>query len=233
MARSAGAIAFALYKTFEISALAIGDALVGRLSVARADGYLRDWSRRIVHKAAVDLTVEGLANLPRDRACVYMSNHQSNFDVPILFSVFPGSLRMVAKAELFRIPVFGRALRQSGFVCVDRSGDRQKAEAAMREAGDALHRGINVWLAPEGTRSRDGSLGKFKKGGFILARDAGVEIVPIAIDGSGRILPKGSRTLQRGVQVKVVFGAPIAAAGRDTTGLMQEVRAFMTRHLPG
>jgi 1-acyl-sn-glycerol-3-phosphate acyltransferase len=228
---SVGATAFAVLRTFSVSAQALADAVVGRLTVARADDHLRLWSRRLVERADVDLIVEGIEHAPRDRACVYMSNHQSHYDIPILFSVIPGSLRMVAKQELFRIPVFGRALRQAGFVCVDRSGDRQKAEAAMREAADAIARGISVWMAPEGTRSLDGRLGKLKKGGFLLAQQTRAEIVPIAIDGSRAIIPKHTTLVRRGVPVRIVFGRPISVAGKDLSELMGVVRGFFAANV--
>jgi len=228
---SVGATLFAIYKTAAISVPTVLDALLGRMTIARGDARLADWSRSIVRRADIDLTVEGLSNVRRDRACVYMSNHQSHLDIPILFSVFPGTLRMVAKAELFRVPVFGRAMLEAGFVRVTRAGDRADAMAAMRECSDALGRGVNVWIAPEGTRSLDGRLGKFKKGGFILARDAGADIVPVAIDGSRDILPKKAKVIQRGVRVRVTFGAPISVAGREINALMAEVRQFMAAHV--
>jgi 1-acyl-sn-glycerol-3-phosphate acyltransferase len=228
---SVGATALALYKTLAITLPTFADAMLGRLTIERSDVRLAGWSRALVRIADIDLTVEGLANLPRDRACIYMSNHQSHYDIPILYSVFPGTLRMVAKAELFRVPIWGRAMREAGFVRVTRSGDRAEAQAAMRECADALGRGINVWIAPEGTRSPDGRLGKFKKGGFILARDTGADIVPIAIDGSRGILPKNSKMVQRGVRVRVAFGAPIAVAGREVNSLAAEVRAFIAGHV--
>ena len=175
----------------------------------------------------VDLTVEGLHNVPRDRACVFMSNHQSNIDIPILYSVFPGTLRMVAKAELFKVPLWGRAMKEAGFVRVTRSGDRAEAMAAMAECGDAIARGINVWIAPEGTRSLDGRVAKFKKGGFILARDAGADIVPVAIDGSRAMLPKNTRVIQRGarvnlrerrMRVRAAHEREVQHAGQDDVG---------------
>lgn len=228
---SIGATAFALYKTLAITLPTFADAMLGRLTLERADARLASWARALVRRAQVDLTVEGLANVPRDRACIYMSNHQSHYDIPILYSVFPGTLRMVAKAELFRVPLWGRAMREAGFVRVTRSGDRAEAMAAMRECAEAVARGVNVWIAPEGTRSVDGRLGKFKKGGFILARDAGADIVPIAIDGSRDILPKNSKVIQRGAQVRLVFGAPVSVGGRDTNSLMTEVRGFVAGHV--
>jgi 1-acyl-sn-glycerol-3-phosphate acyltransferase len=231
MSGSVGATLYAIYKTAAISVPTVTDALLGRLTVDRADRRLADWSRGIVRHADVDLTVEGLHNVPRDRACVYMSNHQSHLDIPILYSVFPGTLRMVAKAELFKVPVWGRAMRAAGFVRVTRSGDRAEAVAAMRECGDAITRGVNVWIAPEGTRSLDGKIAKFKKGGFILARDSGADIIPVAIDGSRDILPKNTRIFQRGARVKVTFGPTIRVAGRELNDVAAETRAFIVAHV--
>src|SRR6185312_12425512 len=160
-----------------------------------------------------------------------MSNHQSHLDIPILYSIFPGTLRMVAKAELFKVPVWGRAMRAAGFVRVTRSGDRAEAIAAMKECAEAISGGVNVWIAPEGTRSIDGKIAKFKKGGFILARDTRADIVPIGIDGSRDILPKNTRIFQRGARVKVSFGAPIAVGSRDLNEVSAEVRAFIVGHV--
>lgn len=231
MSGSVGATLFALYKTAAITLPTFAEAMVGRLTIEAADRRLADWSRSIVRHADVDLTVEGLSNVPRDRACVYMSNHQSNLDIPILFSVFPGTLRMVAKAELFKVPLWGRAMKEAGFVRVTRSGDRAEAMAAMAECGEAIRRGINVWLAPEGTRSRDGKVAKFKKGGFMLARDSGADIVPVAIDGSRFGLPKHTNVIRPGARVRVCFGPPVKTAGRELNDVSAEVRAFIVAHV--
>ncbi|MGZ3440450.1 MAG: lysophospholipid acyltransferase family protein, partial [Polyangia bacterium] len=152
-------------------------------------------------------------------------------DIPILFSVFPGTLRMVAKAELFKVPLWGRAMKEAGFVRVTRSGDRVEAMAAMAECAEAIARGINVWIAPEGTRSIDGKVAKFKKGGFILARDAGAEIVPVAIDGSRAMLPKNTRVIQRGARVRVSFGPPVTVGDRELNAVITEVRQFIVAHV--
>jgi len=228
---SVGATLYAIYKTAAITLPTVADALTGRLTVERADRRLSDWSSNIVRHADVDLTVEGLAHVPRDRACVYMSNHQSHLDIPILYSVFPGTLRMVAKAELFKVPFWGRAMKEAGFVRVTRSGDRAEAVAAMQECAAAIRRGVNVWIAPEGTRSVDGRIAKFKKGGFILARDTAADIIPVAIDGSRDILPKNTRVIQRGARVRVTFGAPVSVAGRELNDVMAEVRRFIVGHV--
>jgi 1-acyl-sn-glycerol-3-phosphate acyltransferase len=227
----------ALVKTLSQSALAFADAVVGRLTAARADHHIAAWSGALVRAAEVDLRVSGVEHVPRDRAVVVMSNHQSHFDVPITFVAFPGTLRMVAKKELFRVPLFGAAMRKAGIVSVDRGGDRAQARAAMAECAEALARGVNIWIAPEGTRSLDGRLGAFKKGGFLLARDTGTSIVPMAIDGSRNVLGKHARKVARGVSVRVTFGAPIAApdaaAGRTVEDVMNEVRSFMKKHVTG
>jgi len=228
---SVGATLYAIYKTAAITLPTFTDAMLGRLTIDRADRRLADWSRSIVRHADVDLTVEGLHHVPRDRACVYMSNHQSNIDIPILYSIFPGTLRMVAKAELFKVPLWGRAMKEAGFVRVTRSGDRAEAMAAMQECARAIQSGVNVWIAPEGTRSVDGKIAKFKKGGFILARDTGADIVPVAIDGSRDILPKNTKVIQRGARVRVTFGAPVQVGERELNRVIGEVRQFIVAHV--
>ncbi|HZS41255.1 MAG TPA: lysophospholipid acyltransferase family protein [Polyangia bacterium] len=226
------ATVYAVYKTLAISVPTVVEALTGRLTIERCDERLRDWSHAIIKQAGVELTVSGLDHVPRDRACIFMSNHQSHFDIPIIYVAFPGTLRMVAKAELFRVPIWGRAMREAGFVSVDRSGDRQQAMEAMREAGEALGRGINIWIAPEGTRSPDGKLGKLKKGGFIMAQATGAPIVPMSIDGSRDILPKNTKLVRPGAVVRVTFGEPLAVP--DAAAIeraMADVRAFFVAHV--
>lgn len=225
------ATVYAVYKTLAISVPTLAEALTGRLTIERCDRRLQEWSHAIVEQAGVNLTVTGLERMPRDHACVIMSNHQSHFDIPIIYCSFPSTLRMVAKAELFRVPIWGRAMREAGFVSVDRSGDRAQAMDAMRQAGEALARGVNIWIAPEGTRSPDGRLGKLKKGGFLLAQTTGATIVPLAIDGSRNILPKKSKLVRPGAVVRVTYGDPIQPSGRPLVEVMDEVRSFFAAHV--
>jgi 1-acyl-sn-glycerol-3-phosphate acyltransferase len=228
---SFGATAYAVYKTLEISVLAIVDSRLGRLSVERGDQLMAEWAKGLLARAGVELEVQG--ELKVARAGILMSNHQSHFDIPILYRVYPRSLRMIGKQELFRVPIWGRALKESGFVSVNRSGDRENAKQAMVMAAEALERGVSIWLAPEGTRSLDGKLGAFKKGGFRLALETGAPILPIAIDGSIRILPKHESRVHRGQHVRVTFGAQIDPRGRTIESLQDEVRAFLTAHVSG
>jgi 1-acyl-sn-glycerol-3-phosphate acyltransferase len=229
---SYAATVFALWQTLRISAPTVIEAVTGLLTVQRCDERLASWGKALVAKAEVELEISGLEHLPAGPHVV-MSNHQSHFDIPILYAVYPRSLRMVAKAELFKWPIWGRAMREAGFVAVDRSGDRDKAKDAMKMVGEALERGISVWLAPEGTRSLDGSIGKLKKGGFHLAIDTGTPILPVAISGSIDIVPKHTRLIRPGARVAVSFGHPISTVGGDLEVLMGEVRAFFITHVAG
>jgi 1-acyl-sn-glycerol-3-phosphate acyltransferase len=224
-----GLTAYSIWKTLAISAPTVAEAAVGRLKPEVCDARLTGWARALVDRAEVVLEVNGAERVPRDRAFIVMSNHQSHFDIPILYCVWPGRLRMVAKVELFKVPIWGRAMRAAGFVPVDRSGNRQQSQAALDQAARALAEGTNIWIAPEGTRSPDGKLGKFKKGGFRLAIDTGTPIVPVALDGSIDIIPKKTRIVHKGVRVRVTFGAPIQPQPVDA--LVEKVRGWIAAHL--
>ena len=187
----------------------VGEALLGRLTRHDVDARLRAWSRAVLARAEIDVEVEDLAHVPA-RPVIFMSNHGSHLDVPVLYVACPGSLRMVAKAELFAVPIWGRAMREAGFIRVDRSGDREQARQAMAEAAAAIASGVSVWIAPEGTRSRDGRLGRMKRGGFRLARESGTPIVPVSIHGARELLPPGSRLLGDGGRVRVRFYEALA-----------------------
>jgi 1-acyl-sn-glycerol-3-phosphate acyltransferase len=232
MASSKPITAFALWKTLAISVPVLVDVARGKLTLDRIDRRLDDWSAAILRRTDVHLTVEGRDRVPSGRAYILMSNHQSHFDIPVLYQAWGQTLRMVAKAELFRIPIWGRAMRESGFVPVDRSGNRANAEQAMRACGQAIGRGINIWIAPEGTRSPDGRIApKLKKGGFLLAAATRTPIVPVSIDGTRLILPKHGRGIQTGVHVKVTFSEPISPEGKKIDALMADVRHAIAAHV--
>jgi 1-acyl-sn-glycerol-3-phosphate acyltransferase len=217
----------AVAKTLLISVPTVADAYTGRLTRERCDDRLRWWSSGVLSSANVEVVTRGRETVP-DRPVVFMSNHGSHLDVPALFVACPGSLRMVAKAELFRVPVWGRAMKEAGFISVDRSGDRDKARAAMAEAAEIIRSGTSVWIAPEGTRSRDGRIGKLKRGGFRLATETATPIVPVFIRGAREILPPGSRFFGRGGgTVEVRFGPLIEVTGKSEDELMAAVGAFL------
>jgi 1-acyl-sn-glycerol-3-phosphate acyltransferase len=141
-----------------------------------------------------------------------MSNHQSFFDIPVLYQAIPGKLRMVAKAELFHIPIFGRAMLAAGFVRIDRA-DRDQAIEILRDHGRSLlSGGTRVWIAPEGTRSQTGALGSFKSGGFRMAFENKVRILPVAINGTRDVLPAGGVVVRPCKRVTVTILPPIDPA---------------------
>ncbi len=222
---------YALYQLARFAVPTAAESLAGPLDRARLDARMRAVARALVTRADFRLQISGGDLVRSDRAYVYMSNHQSHLDIPVLYCALPPTtLRMIAKKELFRVPVFGGAMRAAGVVELDR-GDRERAIASLQGAAAALADGVSIWIAPEGTRSRTGELGPLKKGGFHLAVDAGAAIVPVAISGTNRALPPGARSIRGGVPVRVVIGAPIETRGRDVDSLMAEVEAFLRANL--
>ncbi|MFO0555240.1 MAG: lysophospholipid acyltransferase family protein [Polyangiaceae bacterium] len=199
------------------------------------DERLAWWSRELLRQAHVDLHVRGLENLParEDQPLVVMSNHRSYYDIPTAFCVVPGRLRMVAKKELFRVPIFGAAMLASGFVKIDRA-KRESAIETLRESEKLLAGGMRIWIAPEGTRSKDGQLGEFKSGGFHMAIEANVPILPLVMKGTEKVLPHDKVAVQPGAKVYVdvlppIDPAPFGQSGRKE--LMQFVRAQMAAGL--
>lgn len=210
-------------RTIGISIPTVVDALIGRYSHDRSNDRLRRWANGLVEATRTTLQVTGIENLP-SQPCVLMSNHLSYSDIPLIYAAIPEGLRlrMVAKYELFYVPIWGRAMRNSGFIPIVRS-DRKKAIASIEEAKAQVASGTYVWIAPEGTRSRNQKLGTLKKGGFIMARDVGVPIAPLCISGSNAVMPPQGWRLHRDNTVQIHFGAPIATAGRSVEEVMQDV----------
>jgi 1-acyl-sn-glycerol-3-phosphate acyltransferase len=198
----------AAVETARISAPTVLESALGRLSPDNVDRRLDVWSRRIVERARIELTTVGDDQFAAGGAMVVMSNHQSLYDIPVLYRAFRRPLRMVAKGELFRVPLWGTAMRRAGFVELDR-GDRTRAIESLSRATSVLSRGMSIWIAPEGTRSVDGTLGEFKRGGFHLAEDAGVRILPVTIVGTKLVLPARGRSVTEGVAVTVTLHPPI------------------------
>ncbi len=151
------------------------------------DAAQRGWAGALLRASGVSVEVEGLANLPSEAGAILVANHQSNFDIFALLHALPVSIRFIAKQELSRIPLLAQAMRSAGHVFIDRT-DRRGAVQAMRAAASRMREdGLYLGLFPEGTRSRDGRLGTFKKGSFVLAIETGLPIIPVALDGGWRI----------------------------------------------
>lgn len=204
--------------------------LAGLLGVEHRPGGVydraaRSWARAALWAAGVEYRVFGLEHLPRDRPAVIASNHQSWFDIFLLAAVLPISVRFVAKKELRRIPLLGRAMRQAGHIYIDRQ-DRRAAFDAYEEASKVIRAGMSAVVFPEGTRSRTGELLPFKKGPFVLAIAAQVPVVPVYCAGTFTLLPKGSFRL-RPHAIALLFGPPIETTGltyEDRERLMQQTR---------
>lgn len=181
--------------------------------------------------AGVRVETEGLEQIDRDATYIFMCNHVSNLDPPILIPKLPRRTSVLVKKELFKIPILGRAMLMADLVPVDRS-NREAAVNSMREAEHVMARGLNMTVFPEGTRSPDGRLLPFKKGPFYLAMDSAVSIVPITILGSELLMPKGSSTIHPGV-VTLKFHQPISPAQfAEKEDLIAAVRREIASGLP-
>ncbi len=186
------------------------------------DKAARRWSKNILWAAKVRVVLEGVENLRTDEPQIIVSNHQSWFDVFALAAYLPVRYRFVAKRELGEIPIFGKAWKSCGHVSVDR-GNREAAIESLDQAWREIHEGkLTLVLFPEGTRSSDGRLQKFKKGAFVMAVQGQVPLVPVAVVGSRDILAKGSWKVRSG-SITLRIGAPISTEGltiRDRNRLL-------------
>jgi 1-acyl-sn-glycerol-3-phosphate acyltransferase len=202
----------------------------GNNTRARSDAKSQAWGRQMMHAVNARYELKGeLPNFKDGRPYMIISNHLSHFDIPAVFATVPASVRMVAKKELYSIPLFAGAMRRHEFVCIDRS-KRAQAVKDLAKAREAMQSGIVIWIAAEGTRSRTGKLQAFKKGVFMLAIDAQAVIVPMIIEGTNRILPPDTLDVSTGQKVTVTLGPCVDTTGmtvadRDT--LMSTVRNLM------
>jgi len=163
--------------------------------------------RGLLALAGVRVEITGREHLAGIGPRLYMANHQSNLDPPILLGALPGEIAFLAKKELFGVPLLGAVLRIGGLVPVDRS-NRASAQASIASAAEAVRAGRSFLIFPEGTRSPDGQLLEFKKGPFYLAQQAAARVVPVAVRGSGACMPKGRWRIRPG-RVEVRIQAPI------------------------
>lgn len=149
----------------------------------------RIWAGSILDISGIRAKVRGTANIDPKKTYIFMANHQSNFDIPVLLVYLPVQFRWLAKEELFKIPIFGYAMKRVGYISIDRS-DFRSAVKSLKKAAQIIKNGTSVVIFPEGTRSDDGQISGFKKGGFNMALDAQVPIVPIVLHGTRAIMPK-------------------------------------------
>jgi len=165
------------------------------------------WAEILLFICNIKVKIIGKENLLNGKPQIFMANHQSDFDILIALACIPIQFRWIAKKEFFSIPLFGAAMKNAGYIEIDRY-NREKALQSIDEAALLIRRGKSIMTFPEGTRNRDGQIKAFKQGAFHLAIKSGAPIVPLSIIGSSRIMPKGSLKIKP-CQVKLVIGEPI------------------------
>lgn len=185
-----------------------------------------------VRAAGIRVEVTGRELVPAGKSCIFIANHVSNLDPPVLFPEIPGQTSVMLKKQLMRIPLLGTAMRMAHFVPVERGNRREAAKASVTAAGEALRSGLHMLVFAEGTRSRDGRLAAFKAGPFYLAMETGAPIVPIAISGTQHMMRKGSAAIYPGTAHLQFLPAIYPAAFTTREDLMQAVRASIAAVLP-
>ena len=212
-----------------IPAISVYTIVLGTLSLASmlidrrgrlAHGCARAWSRWILGTTGVRVDARGLDRVAPDRSCIFVSNHQSIYDIPVLFASIPAQLRIISKASLGAFPVIGWHLRWTGHLLVDR---KRAGVTALGQVARMIERGDSLIVFPEGTRSRDGRVARFKRGLFLLAIQAGVAVVPVAVGGTRHVMLKG-RLMTCPGDVSVVVHDPIPTDGmtRDDAARLAE-----------
>jgi len=189
-------------------------------------------TRAGVRAAGIEVRHVGFERIPTDQACIFMCNHVSNLDPPILVPAIPTRCSVLLKKELMKIPILGTAMTMGGFIPVERGHRRDAAQATVAAAGKAIRDGLNIVVFPEGTRAIDGRLSTFKKGPFFLAMQTGAPIIPVAISGTQRLMRKGSSLVTPGAVTIEMLSLidPKDYASREQ--LMSAVREAIAAALP-
>lgn len=174
---------------------------------------IHSWCKQLLRIINLSYQVHDPYHLTLDptRHYIIMSNHTSHYDIPLILLTFPGTVRMIAKKELFKVPVWGHAMKAAEFITIDRE-NRMQAIKDLEEAKKKMQSGILPWIAPEGTRSRTGKLQTFKKGGFMIALETQAIIIPVNIQGTFQILPPKTWNFHTHEKAHIYIGKPI-----DTT----------------
>ena len=229
-----------LHSAVAIPLIYLYTAVMGTLSLAlslrdpagrRQHWCARTWSRMIARTVGARVEVRGVEALREGESYVFLSTHQSYTDIPVMLGYLPAQLRIAAKREVFQIPFLGWHMRRAGHISINR-GSTQEAVEALRRAAAEIRPGVSVFLFPEGTRTRDGSLQPFKKGGFRFALQTGLPVVPVTILGTRQLLPRDSFVFRPG-PVRMHLDPPVPTAGltdADLPALMQTVRDAMLKH---
>lgn len=215
--------------SFLLPAISVYTIVLGTLSIISslvdrsgwfAHGCARVWSWLILATTGVELEISGVERVDRQTTYVFAANHQSIYDIPILFWALPFQVRILAKDSLGRFPFLGWHLSRSGHVLVDR---RNPGASVFRQVAQLMRAGVSLMVFPEGTRSVDGSLGPFKGGTFLMAIEHGLAVVPVAIDGSRLVMRKGRlMTCPGRVTLQVFDPIPTTGLTRDHARRLSE-----------
>lgn len=199
----------------------------------RVRSYIKQWAAGLASRMAIEIRVQGLDRVDWSRPAVIMANHQSYLDVLALFTAIPRPVGVLAKKELFAVPLFGGVMRSIGCVPVDRS-NRGEAMDMVRGAAEQVRAGQSIAVFPEGTRSPGDRVAPLKKGPFYLAQLAEVDIVPVGIRGSGKLMPRSNTAIHPGV-IEVEIGEPMRfppgggpAARREAMNLVRDALCHLT-----
>ena len=199
---------------------------------ACAHAIARNWAKSGLKMNGSSIHVTGIENVPKTGGVLFVANHQSNFDIPILVGHVPRDKGFIAKLELLKVPSFSRWMKYIGCIFIDRKDARQSL-TAINQAAERLKAGHSLVIFPEGTRSADGTVGPFKAGGLKLAMKARVPIVPVTINGSKNIMPKGS-SLIKSAKVEVIVSPPVILdelKGMDSGQISELVRSIIISNL--
>ncbi|HVO66094.1 MAG TPA: lysophospholipid acyltransferase family protein [Syntrophales bacterium] len=188
------------------------------------------WARMLLILTSIKVEIIGAENISKGSQ-IFMANHQSDFDIFIVLAHLPGQFRWIVKKELFNVPLFGKAMRNAGYIEIDRQ-NRERAMQSLDQAARKIREGKSVMSFPEGTRSRNGKIKPFKQGMFYLAIKSGVPIVPISIIGAGEIMPKRSLLIKPG-KITMVIDKPIDVSEytiENRQDLIERVQNIITRN---
>lgn len=194
--------------------------------------HARIWSRIVLWLFGIRVTVKGLEHLHGGNHFIYVANHASMFDIPAVMGNIPDEIRIVMKKELTRIPIFGLALKVGHYITIDRENPKD-AMRSLERAAEKIRNGASVLLFAEGTRTKNGKLQPFKRGAFSLAAKSGVPIIPVTINGTFRIMKKGTWRVDPS-DITIVLEKPIHTEGMngkdDELKLMEQVRQAIAKH---
>ncbi len=224
MFRSAWIIIASSVVTFFYSIAAIFSGLKSPYS-DKTNNVVRSWAQSILKISGIQVRVKGIEKIDLKQSYLFMSNHQSTFDIMTCLSVIPGTARFLAKQELFRIPVFAQGMRAVGMIPIDR-GNSKKARQSLDKAIKEIKKGVSVIIFPEGTRTKDGNIQPFKKGGFVLAIKGGIPIAPMVLTGAREIMQKKDLHLNKGT-IQIEFLDPVPTENykyEQRQQLIQDIR---------